>query len=97
MNLGLDEQKRALGINPRGQESNGQFVDITSKGGRVRPDGQSMKVYDTKKALILILQLDPIPNRTQIIPKMEAVGGRLNSRKNALHKKPLVVLGALPG
>ena len=84
--VGLYEDGRDLRVNANREIDVGQFPGFCRQHLWILRHRDRVKIDDTKKAFILALQCDPIPQRAEIVSQMY-VPGWLGSAKNSFHLK----------
>src|SRR5690606_19488555 len=80
----LVEDDAALRVDARGDIGGRDLARRAAQMLRILRQGQRVQVHDAEDAVIVLLQLHPVPDRAQIIAQMQ-VPGRLYARENAVH------------
>jgi len=87
--MGLDKEDTFLGIKATGKISCGNLKGLIFKKGRVLEDGDGVHVNDAVKAVVVLLQMYPVPQRAKIVAKGKRPSG-LHARKNTFHVAPFL-------
>ena len=83
MYMTLNEQQALPGIDAAGQEQCKGFQALLPQFGRLLPYRQGMQVRDKISALVILLQLFPVPYRTDIVAQRKGAR-RLNTAEDDL-------------
>ena len=84
--IGLDKNSRFLGIDSRGKIDAGKIKRLLPQNLRILWQRDGVEIYYAVKALVLVLQGDPILEGAEIIADMK-LSGRLRAAENTfLHK-----------
>jgi hypothetical protein len=75
VDVGLDEQGRALRIDPAGEELGPLLEGLSGQGGRVPRQRQGVEVDDAVVGLVDVLLGDPVRERTEVIAEVSLAGG----------------------
>ena len=74
--VGLDEDGRALGVEPGGEEVEGDVADVLAESGGVGVvGGEGVEVGDEEEAVVLVLKLDPVVERAHVVAEVQAASG----------------------
>jgi tryptophan synthase beta subunit len=72
----LDEQRRTLGIEPGGEKVDDEFDAALLYVGSIGVvGGECVPVSNEEEALLLLLELNPVLQGADIVPKMKFSGG----------------------
>src|ERR1700757_192502 len=84
-NHALIEDDAALGVDPGGDVRGRDLARRGAQFGGVLRLGQRMQVDDAEDALVIVLQRDPVADRTEVIAEMQ-VAGWLDAGEDAVHR-----------
>jgi hypothetical protein len=73
--MGLEEQDRALRIDPARNQARGHLERIRFQGGGLPRHGHSVEIDDAIERIVLVLLSYPIPDRAQVIAEVGHAGG----------------------
>lgn len=79
----LDEDIGMGEINAAGEIERGDRVGIIREYLGIMRHGNCVQIHNTKEIVVLVLNLNPVTNRPQIVSEVE-IAGRLYARKYAL-------------
>ena len=77
--LALHEDRRALGVDAHRHQLGGGAQGALAEHLRVLLDGDRVQVGDEEERLVLALQVDPLPQRPEVVAEVERVGRRLDA------------------
>ena len=77
--VGLHEQGGLLRVDPESEELGGTPDGAGAQFLGILVDGDGVEVRDEVERLELVLQVDPLLQRTQVIAQVVGVGGRLDA------------------
>ena len=80
--LALDEDRRALRVDAHRQQLGGGAQRALAQHLRVLLDGDRVQVGDEEERRVVALQVDPLPQRAEVVAEVEGVGGRLDARED---------------
>jgi hypothetical protein len=80
--LGLDEEGRPLGVDPCGEERERHVEDAGRHLGGVVRGRDRVQVHDADEALVVVLHLDPVPHRPEVVADVE-FARRLDAAEDA--------------
>src|SRR6266550_1061568 len=72
--VGLYEDSRNFRVNADGEIDAGQFPGLRREHFRILRQGDRVEIDDAKKAFVLALQRNPVPQRAEIISQMHVAG-----------------------
>ena len=73
--VGLDEDRRALGVEAGGEEVQGDVTDVLAEGRGVGVvGGEGVKVCDEEVAVVLVLEPGPVVERAHVVAEVQAAG-----------------------
>jgi hypothetical protein len=73
--------EECFGIDAAGEEERGDLIDLGAQFGRVLVDRDGVQIDDAEDRLIVILEVDPVLERAEVIADVE-VAGRLDAAEN---------------
>ena len=79
--LRLHHNAGMLRIDSRCQKQRGQLANLCAKFFRLLVNGDSVQIHNAENALVLVLNLDPIADGTQVIADVQ-IPGRLDAGEN---------------
>jgi len=80
--LALDEDRRAARVHPHGDQLRGGPQAAGPEHLRVLLDGDRVLVGDEEERLVVLLQVHPLAQRTEVVAEVERVRGRLDTGKD---------------
>ncbi len=92
----LHHDRGLLRIDARGQKQRGDLQDLGAQLGRLLINRDGVQIDDAEDALVVVLDLDPVLQRAQIISDVQ-IAGRLNAGEDAcFHVESTMVPFRLP-
>ena len=74
-NGGLHHDARMLGSDTRGEKQRGGFLDLGAQLVRRLVNRHGVQIDDAENALVIVLDLDPVAERSEIIADVQIAGG----------------------
>jgi hypothetical protein len=82
--VALGEQRHDLGVEAGRDEDLRELEDLRPQLGRVLRDRDGVQVDDAVNGVVVVLFLDPAPDRTQVVAEVDLAGG-LDAGEHAGH------------
>ncbi len=86
--MALHEHRGDVGVEPDREQHRRQLDGRLADDAGLLDDGQRVQVDDPVEDVLVVLALDPVAQRTQVVPEMD-VTGRLDAREHASHAERL--------
>ena len=93
--VGLHEQGGLLRVDPEGEELGGTADGAGTQFLRILVDGDGVQIRDEVERLELVLQVDPLLQRTQVVAQVIGVGGGLDTGQHTLLRGGSILLGGV--
>ena len=78
--LALDEDRRPVGVDAHRDQLGRGAQGALAQQLRVLLDGDRVQVGDEEERLVVLLEVDPLPQGSEVVAEVERVGGRLDAR-----------------
>ena len=85
--MALEEEGAPVRVETRGQEQGRSLERSRAERFGVDVDGQGVEVHEAVEGLVVVLEGDPVAQRSQVIAEMEVAGG-LDPREDSGHGRP---------
>ena len=82
--VALDEDRGDVGIEPDREHHRRQAHGVVADHSRRLGDGERVQVDDAVERVAVVLVVDPVPQRTQVVAEVD-VTGRLDAREHTGH------------